>query len=133
MKKYYLVVLCALLFIVTGCGKKQVTCSTTIKSESGVNITLKAIGDLDEKDTITDVTVIYDFSQKSIVNSYCEYMKKIEDPEKGITVSCSGSEIIIKGMASIAESDKDSVIGLTKEQFINKATHTDGGVKYTCK
>ena len=54
MKKYFLVVLCAVLMLtVTGCGKKanQVTCSKT-ETEDDQKITVSITADFDKDDKV---------------------------------------------------------------------------------
>ena len=129
MKKYLLIVFCALLLVaVTGCGKKQIKC-TNSTTESGVEINAEVIADLDDSDKVTDATVIYGFSDSSIVDQYCSIFKMAEDEEKGISVDCSGSKITIKGMASLDDDEEDNVIGQSKDEFV-KSAEEEG---FTCK
>ncbi len=129
MKKYFLVVFCALLlFVVTGCGGKKVTCSQTT-TEAGVEMKAEVIADLDDNDKITGATVVYDMGDKTTADQYCSLMKMAEDKEKGVTVECSGSKITIKGMASLDEGEDESMIGKTKDEFVKEA-EKEG---FTCK
>ena len=129
MKKYFLVVFCVmLLFLVTGCGGKKVTCKQSV-NESGIKMDAEVIADLDDNDKVTGATVVYDLGDKDTANSYCSLMKLAEDKEKGVTVECSGSKITIKGMASMDEGEDDSMIGKTKDEFI-KYAEQEG---FTCK
>ena len=138
MKKFYFVTLCAvLLFVVTGCGNKnQVVCSASM-NEGGMNIKAEVVGQLDKDNKISSVTVSYDLGSKESADQYCQIFKMMENSEKGIKVNCSGSKVIVDGLASMdvdAEDEEDKVIGLTKEEFIKRATETDeAGVKFTCK
>ena len=137
MKKYFLVVFCALLlFVVTGCGNKnQVVCKATM-TESGITMNAEVIGDLDNDNKIKDVTVVYDLNNSETADQYCSLFKMFEDSENGVSVSCSGSKVTIKGLSSmdISDDDEDKVIGLTKEEFIKKATEeNEDGINFTCK
>ena len=128
MKKYFLVVVCALLlFLVTGCGGKKLTCTQSVE-EAGVKMEAQVIADLDDNDKIAGATVIYDLGDKATADSYCSLMKLAEDKEKGVTVECSGSKITINGMASM-DDDEDAVIGQSKEEFVKKAEEEG----FTCK
>ena len=137
MKKYFLVVFCAfLLFVVTGCGNKnQVVCSASM-NEAGMTMKADLIGELDKDEKISSVTIVYDLNDSKTAETYCNLFKMAEDKEKGVTVDCSGSKITIKGLASMDMDDEDGekVIGLTKDEFIKKATEQEeDGVKFTCK
>ena len=129
MKKYYLVVFCALLlFVVTGCGKNQVKCTGSY-SEGGMNISADIIADLDKDDKVTGATVVYDLKDSKTAEQYCSVFKLAEDKEKGIEVSCSGSKITIAGFANMDDEDEEKMTGKTKEEFI-KAMEEE---KFTCK
>ena len=133
MTKYLLVVLCALLVVVvTGCGNKnQVTCSGSME-ESGMTIKAEIIADFDESDKLTDATVVYDLGSSDTANQWCSMFKLMNDYEKGIEVSCSGSKITIKGYAKMAEDGEESMVGKTKEEF-KKAMEEETEGQVTCK
>ena len=129
MKKYFLVVFCALLlFLVTGCGGKKVTCKQAV-DEAGIKMDAEVIANLDDNDKVTGATVVYDLGDKTTADQYCSLMKLAEDKEKGVTVECSGTKITINGMASMDEGEDDSMIGKTKEEFVTYA-EAEG---FTCK
>ena len=131
MKKYYLVLVCALLLLlVTGCGNKnQVKCTGEF-SESGINMGAEIIADLDADDKIVDATVVYDLKDSTMASQYCSLFKLAEDSDKGISVSCSGSKITITGYANMSDDDdSDGYLGVSKEDFI-KAMEEE---KFTCK
>lgn len=128
MKKVLAVGVCALLLVVlTGCGKNKVTC-TGSSSEGGINIEAKVVAELDKDNKVSDVTVEYDLGSKETADTYCSLFKLMEDEESGVTVSCSGSKITIKGMAGL--DDDSEVIGLTKDEFVKQAQEEAG---LTCK
>ena len=120
MKKYFLVVFCALLlFVVTGCGdkKNQLKCTGSM-SEGGVDMKAEIIADFDESDKLTDATIVYDLGSSETANQWCTLMQMMQDESKGIKVSCSGSKITITGYAKMDDEDEEeSMIGKTKEEF----------------
>lgn len=132
MKKYLLALFCVmLLFVVTGCGSKnQVKCTGT-QTESGITIKGEVIADLDNDNKITDATVVYDLGDKTTADQYCALFKLMENADKGVSVSCSGSKITIKGYANMESEDDDDdvLLGATKEEFI-KAMEKEN---FTCK
>ena len=132
MKKYLIVVFCALFAVaLTGCGKKnQVTCSGTI-TEGGLTIKAEVVGDFDANDKLTGATMVYDLGDKTTAEQYCTLFKMFESSEKGISISCSGSKITIKGYAQMADEDsEEELIGASKDDFI-KAMQEQEGV--TCQ
>lgn len=131
MKKYLLVFLCALTLVVTGCGKNQVTCTATLE-ESGVKMDAKVVADFDKDSKLSDATFEYEFNDSSIVDQYCSIFKLMEDAAKGITVECSGKKITIKGYAKVASDEEESLVGVTKEEFIKQVEESEEG-KFTCK
>lgn len=131
MKKYLLVLVCAVLLFVTGCGNKnQVKCSQSI-TESGITMKAEVVADLDKDNKITDVSVVYDLGDKSTADSFCSLMKLSIDSSKGQSIDCSGSKITLKGLDSLdnEEEDSEKVIGQTKDDFVKKATEEG----FTCK
>ncbi len=127
MKKYLLVVLCALLVVVVGCSKKnQVKCSAT-QEEGGIKMEAEVIAEFDDKDIIKDATVVYDLQDEKTATTYCSLFKLAEDKDKGITVDCSGSKITISGFTKME--DENELDGKSKADFI-KAMEAE---KFTCK
>ena len=129
MKKYLFVLVCALLLLVTGCGNKnQVKC--TGKDES-TGMEAQIVADFDDNSKLVDASVVYDVKDKDTVEQYCSLFKLMENTDKGVSVSCSGTKITIKGFAKMEadEDEEDSMIGKTKEEFI-KAMEEE---KFTCK
>ncbi len=153
MKKYLLVVLCALLLVtVTGCGsskkeegenggngggsdtpsKNQVVCTAT-QEENGIKISAEIVADFDSSDKLTDAVVSYDLGDATTAQQYCSLFKLMEDAEKGVTVSCSGTKITVNGYAKMeASEDEKSLVGASKEEFINTVKSTEDG-NFTCK
>ena len=132
MKKYLLVVFCAaLLLVVTGCGNKnQLTCTGSM-NESGIEMKAEVVADFDENDKLTDATVSYDLGSKETADQWCSMFKLMNDADKGIEVSCSGSKITIKGYAKMDDEGEESMIGKTKEEF--KAVMEKEVEGITCK
>ena len=131
MKKYLLVVACALLLVVTGCSKKnQLICSMTGTNEDGQKQTMDVILDLDKDNKAIKASMVYDFGDKTLVDSMCDIYKQTEGADN---VECSGTKITIKDMnkSSITdeEDDSESMIGKTKDEIIALAKE-DG---FTCK
>ncbi len=133
MKKYFLVVLCALLlFVVTGCGSKNELRCTQSMNESGIKMDGEIIAEFDKDDKLVDATVVYDLGDKDTATSWCAMFKMTENKDKGITVDCSGSKITMTGYAKAVEEeseDGEKILGKTKEEF-KKYAEAEG---MTCK
>lgn len=125
MKKYFFVVFFALMLVVlVGCGNKnQVTCSGEM-NEGGMTIKAEVIADLDADNKVTDATVVYDLGDETTATTYCSFFKLMEDSSKGISISCSGSKITIKGYAQMEDGD-EKLVGTTKDDFV-KAMEAEG-------
>ena len=131
MKKCFLGLFCAVLLFVTGCGenKNQVKCTGEME-ESGVKIKGEVVADFDDSDKLKDATFTYDLGKKETADQFCGLFKMMEDSSKGVTVSCSGTKVTIKGYANIdAEEEEESMIGKSKEEF-KKAMEKE---QMTCK
>jgi hypothetical protein len=130
VKKYFLVVFCALLmFTLTGCGKNQVKCTGSY-SEEGMKISAEMIADLDANDKVTDATAIFDLGDSNTANQYCSLFKLAETADSGVKVTCSGTKVTIEGYAKMESDDEeDELIGLSKEDFIKAMAEED----FTCK
>ena len=121
MKKYLLVLACAMLLCAVGCGKKNQVVCTQSGTEDGVTMTTKVIVDFDANDKLTDATAEIELDNKDTASTYCAFMKLAEDAEKGVKVDCSGKKITIKGFARMDEDEEEEkLIGMSKEDFINK-------------
>lgn len=130
MKKSLLVVFSALLLVsLTGCGsKKQVTCSGTVVEE-GISMKTSVTVDLDSNDKITGGSMTYDLGDKQAADQFCSLYKMFASAESGVSVSCSGTKITIKGFDKMEDDEDAKVIGKTKDEFI-KAMEAEG---LTCK
>ena len=125
MKKYFLFAIVALLLL-TGCGKKQVVCSAT-EEEGGVKVTESIIGDLDSSDKITKVSMEMEYPDTDTAKTNCESAKSVF----GDKVSCSGKKIVIDDATAFL-GDQDTIVGLTKDEFITLFTSTNEA-EVTCK
>ena len=132
MKKYFLVAFCALLlFVATGCGKKQLKCSGSF-NEAGMSMDAEMIADLDDNDNVLDVTAVMDLKDSKTADQFCAFYKLAEDADKGISIKCSGSKITITGFSKLEaedEDEEDKIVGKPKDAFI-KAMEEEG---FTCK
>lgn len=136
MKKYLLVVLCAvLMFAVVGCSKKnQVVCSKTT-TEEDLTVTEEGIFELDENDKIVAASGTFTFNDKESAKTYCDIFKLGFSGEDGDAVTCTDTKITIKDLEKLNEDDEDDeeesikIVGMSKEDLIK--FETEAG--YTCK
>ena len=133
MKKYYLIALSALLlFVVTGCGNKnQVVCSGKME-ENGLEVTAEIVAEFDENDKLVDATITEDVGDKTKADQMCALYKAFVTEDTGVSISCSGSKVTIKGYAKMTADEEDSMIGQTKEEFKSYMESTSEG-QVTCK
>ncbi len=132
VKKYLLVVLCALLLVVTGCGNKnQVTCTGTMEEE-GVEVKAEVVADFDKDDKLTAITITEDLGDKEKADQMCAMLKAFMPADSGVEASCSGSKVTIKGYEKRDADEEDSMVGKTKEEF-KKAMEEESEGKVTCK
>ena len=133
MKKYLLVVFCAvLLFAVTGCGSKnQVKCTGSM-SEGGEEVKAEVVADFDKDDKLTSVTVTEDLGNKEKADQMCALFKAFMTADSGVDISCSGSKVTIKGYEKMDDNEENSIVGKTKEEF-KKAMEEESEGKLTCK
>lgn len=127
MKKYLLFLICALLLVVTGCGKKQLVCSRTGTVE-GKTMSFDIVVDLDGNDKATNASLIIDYGDETLAQTMCESSKKTNGD---VNIECSGTKVIMKNMDESADQaeDSDDMIGKTKEEII-KVAEEQG---FTCK
>ena len=128
MKKYFFVVFFALLVVLVGCGNKNQVKCTGEMNEGGLNIKAEVVADLDGDNKVKDATVVYDLGDETTATTYCSFFKLMEDSSKGISISCSGSKITIKGYAQMDDGE-EKLAGTTKDDFV-KAMEAEG---LTCK
>ena len=136
MKKYFLVVFCAaLLFVVTGCGSKNEMKCTGTMEENGQKVEAEVTAEFDKDDKLVDATIVEDLGSEETAKQLCSlYQTFSSEMPEGVSVSCSGSKVTIKGFAKMndSEDEEDKMIGLTKEEFKTKMeSETEG--KVTCK
>ncbi len=124
MKKYFFVVFFALLVVLVGCGNKNQVKCTGEMNEGGMTIKAEVVADLDGDNKVKDATIVYDLGDETTATTYCSFFKLMEDKEKGIEISCSGSKITIKGYAQVDEGE-EKLAGSTKDDFV-KAMEAEG-------
>ena len=94
------------------------------------NLALK-LADFDDSDKLKDATASYDLGTKEAADQYCSLFKLMENTDKGVSVTCSGTKVTIKGFANIdSDDEEESVIGKSKEEF-KKLMETEQ--QMTCK
>ena len=83
MKKYFLIVVCALLlFVVTGCGNKNQLKCTGSMEDSGMKIEAEVVADFDENDKLTDATIVYDLGSSETASAWCSIFEYMKDADK---------------------------------------------------
>ncbi len=133
MKKYFLVVFCALLlFVVTGCGNKNQVVCTGSMSEGGVEVKAEMVAEFDKDDKLTTVTVTEDLGDKEKADQMCALFKAFVPADSGVDISCSGSKVTIKGYENMADDEEDKMVGMTKEEF-KAAMEKEAEGSVTCK
>ena len=134
MKKYFLVVFCAaLLFVVTGCGSKNEMKCTGTMEENGQKVEAEVTAEFDKDDKLTTVTMVEDLGDKEKADQFCAmYNAFASQMPEGVSVSCSGSKVTIKGFEKMDDEEEESVIGKSKEEF-KKAMEEQSEGKLTCK
>ncbi len=133
MKKYFLFAFCALLLVVvTGCGSKNVVkCSGKMEGQEA-----EITAEFDSNDKLTTATVVEDAGSKEAADQICSmYNAFASQMPEGVSVSCSGSKVTIKGFEKMADSEEDDaekMVGLSKEDF-KKAMEEQTEGQVTCK
>ena len=132
MKKYFLIVICAvLLFGVVGCSKKQKLVCTKTTTEDELTLVEESIYEFDKDNKITSAVGTMEFNDKDVTKSYCEFFKDtLGDKASGI-LSCTDTKLTINDLDKLAEAVKETTrfVGEDKDSIIK--IHTDDG--YTCK
>lgn len=130
MKKYLLIVLCALVLVVTGCGKKnQVVCTkTTIEGE----VTIKEEGTfvLDKDDKVESADAVYTFNDEDLAKNYCDLFKTFLGEEHQNSISCSSTKITIKDLHKLQDEEDGTVLAGMKKDELIKFEEEQG---YSCK
>ena len=134
MKKYFLFAICTLLLVVvTGCGSKNQLKCTGKMSEGEEEIKAEIIAELDKDDKVTTVTMIEDVGSKEKADQTCAmYNAFASQMPEGLSVTCSGSKVTIKGYEKMKDDDEEEIVGQTKEEF-KKAIEAESGGTITCK
>ena len=97
----------------------KVTCSIT-STEDGVTMKLSLVGHLDNSGKINKLSYEYEFKDNATANTYCGTMKEMYSGTE-----CTGNKIVIPDATSIQEENGESVVGMTKEEFITSAKKDD--------
>ena len=129
MKKYLLVMFGALLlFVVTGCESKNTVVCTGKVDDHEAELT----AEFDSNDKLTTITVVEEAASKEEADQVCALSSVFE--AQGISVSCSGTKVTIKGYEKMVDSEEDEekMVGLSKEEF-KKAIEKESDGTVTCK
>ena len=116
--------------VLTGCGKKTVTCSAT-QEDGGEKMTTEVVGTL-KSNKIDSVKAKITFEKEETAKTYCSFLGLASTADDGskIDIKCDGKSITISNYEKLDSSDK--IIGLTKDEFISKMKES-GGDKVSCK
>ena len=135
MKKLGAILIIGTLFL-TGCGSK-VVCSSTIKDEDSTT-KMKVTANM-KSGKVSSVDAEMTFNSEDEANKTCSTLALIssfsssEDGKK-LEYKCKGKKITIKNYDSLSSSEDGKLVGLTKEEFINKMTDSSTEEeKVTCK
>ena len=135
MKKF-LVLMFVSMFLVCGCGKSkdEVVCTGKV-NEDGYEVEMKLIAKL-KNDKVSSLSASMTFADESTANTFCGYLGMAnsfaESEDQKIDYECSGKTLTIKDYTKL-ESDGDSeFMGLTRDEFIKKASESEDGT-VTCK
>ena len=115
---------------ILGCRPKRHEFETEFLNDTEIEISHL---EFDDNDKLTTVTAVEDVGSKEAADQMCALSSLFE--AQGITVSCSGSKVTIKGFEKMTDSeDEDDVkmVGLTKEEF-KKAMEEESEGQVTCK
>lgn len=133
MKKFAILLLVGLFFVV-GCGKNnnKVVCKATT-TEEGKTIKAEVVATL-KNEKVSDVSATMVFDDESTAQAFCglyglanQYAEKETDK---IDINCKGKTVKIKNFAKILDSEENSIIGLSKDEFIKQVETEDS---FSCK
>ncbi len=119
------------LGLFTGCGNSnQVVCSGKVE-ESGQSYEAKMVANLKDG-KVSDGYIEMTFSDKKAAEAYCGIFALADsfskDDSKKIDYKCDGKKVRIN---TLELDDDDKYIGLTKDEFIKKASSDEDKIK--CK
>ncbi len=128
-----IVFLVASLLLLSACGKKEVVCSGKIE-EDGKTYEVRITGTLDNN-KVSAVKASMIFGDTETADQFCSIMSLAnsfaEDDSKKIDYKCDGTTLTIENYQNMADSEDESPIGKTKEEFIELMTK-DSDDKVTC-
>ena len=108
-----------LLFLLTGCGEKKVTCTTTVE-EDGVKYEAKMIANLKDN-KVESGKMELTFGDKETGEQYCNLIKAfmgLAEDENKVEIKCDGKKMTVDSLDFDTEEDEESLIGKTKDDFI---------------
>ncbi len=132
MKKYFcLLLFCAILLGLTGCGANKLTCTYEEADNEGATYEFK----FDSKDKVTEVSIerYYVYPDEDEAKEDEEYYKSTIPNEKGFTYSVkrNGKKLTLKQTADISKVESDYLDGMTLEKSEIKSELESSG--YKCK
>ena len=103
----------------------KVTCVEE-DEEAGVHIKATIYGYLDNDNKISKLSYLYEFGDETMAKQYCDLFKAMYP-----NTQCNGKTISIPDIKEMIGDDEelDELIGLTKEEFINKAKQENSNIK----
>ena len=132
MKKYFgLLLFCAILLVLTGCGANKLTCTYVEDDNEGATYEFK----FDSKDKATEVSIerYYVYPDEDEAKEDEEYYKSTIPNEKGFTYSVkrNGKKLTLKQTADISKVESDYLDDMTLEKSEIKSELESSG--YKCK
>ncbi len=121
MRKYILLLFVG-LFLLSGCGNKEVVC-TGEEDLEGENVKAEIVAKL-EDDKVDSVSATMTFDSEDSANQMCSifdlYNSSIENDDYKIDVSCDGTKMTFNNYTELLslEDDSDSIIGMSRDDFI---------------
>ena len=121
MRKYILLLFVG-LFLLSGCGNKEVVC-TGEEDLEGENVKAEIVAKL-ENDKVDSVSATMTFDSEDSANQMCSifnlYNSSIENDDYKIDVSCDGTKMTFNNYTELLslEDDSDSIIGMSRDDFI---------------
>ena len=98
MKKFGLLALVFVVFLITGCGGNKVVCSGTEKMDQ-TRIEMKVIGNVKDNKVVS-VSNERTFADENEAKTYCEGLKRVNDAatsdDAKIDYECKGKKVTIK-------------------------------------
>lgn len=120
------------LFLMTGCGKKELTCTGTV-DEEGVKVNMEVTAKFKD-DKVNEVSAVMSFDDEEMTKQYCSLFELAnsfeEDETKKIKYTCKEKSIVFENYAQVVETDEEvKITGVTEEEF-RKQMET---LELTCK